>query len=246
MEDGRIRERVSDVPWRSIDGLVVFALAWLGLPILLLLGMRQLAPYVPFFHNMLISFRNGDISASFFFAVTDAVLGLGLVGYYLRRYKVDWRAVGWRRTNVLKTVAYVLGAVILFAILVQLAFFVVQILFPHFNADQAQVNEFTKAASPANKRLALIALVILPPIVEETVFRGFIFPAFSKRLGLVVGALASSALFGLAHLQYNVSVYTIVLGLILCFMYVRLRSIFPGMILHMVNNYLAYVALFHK
>ena len=108
------------------------------------------------------------------------------------------------------------------------------------------MNDFTKARPPRALRFVLVALVLLRPVVEETVFRGFIFPALSKRWGVVMGALGSSILFGIAHLQYNVSLYTIVLGLLLCFMYARLRSIWPGMVLHMLNNYLAYVALFHK
>ena len=246
MQDGEVHDRISDVPWKPLDALVVFILAWIGLPLILILGIKYAAPYVPFFAHLLTSFKKGDVSASFIFAVTDTFLGLGLVGWYLRHYKVGWRAVGWKRADLVRTIAYVLGGVLVFVVLVQVAFVVVQWLFPHFNAAQNQTTEFTNAATPSTKRLALIALVILPPIVEETVFRGFIFPAFSKRLGLVLGALASSLLFGLAHLQYNVSVYTIVLGLILCFMYVRLRSIWPGMALHMLNNYLAYVALFHK
>ncbi len=88
--------------------------------------------------------------------------------------------------------------------------------------------------------------MLIPPIIEETVFRGFIFPAFSKRFGVIIGALLSSLLFGFAHLQYNVGVYTVVLGLLLCLLYIKLRSIVPGIFLHMLNNYLAFVALTHK
>ncbi len=88
--------------------------------------------------------------------------------------------------------------------------------------------------------------MILPPIIEETVFRGFIFPAFAKKWGVIWGAIASSILFGFAHLQANVGVYTFVIGLLLCFLYVRLKSIIPGIFFHMLNNYLAFVALTGK
>ena len=88
--------------------------------------------------------------------------------------------------------------------------------------------------------------MLVPPVLEETIFRGFIFPAISKRTGVIWGAILSSALFGLAHAQGNITVYTFVLGLVLCFMYVRLRSILPGMALHMLNNYLAFLAYTQK
>ncbi len=94
--------------------------------------------------------------------------------------------------------------------------------------------------------LSLWALVIIPPIIEEIVFRGFMFPAFAKRFGVVLGAVVSSLLFAVAHLQLNVSVYTFILGLLLCFLYVRLGSTIPGIGIHMLNNYLAYMALNQK
>ena len=59
-------------------------------------------------------------------------------------------------------------------------------------------------------------------------------------------AIFSGVLFGFAHLQPNVSIYTFILGLLLCAMYVRLGSIVPGIALHMLNNYFAYVALNQK
>jgi membrane protease YdiL (CAAX protease family) len=82
--------------------------------------------------------------------------------------------------------------------------------------------------------------VLLPPIIEETIFRGFIFPAISTRTGVIWGAILSSLLFGAFHGQANVFVYTAILGLLLCFMYVRTKSIIPGMVLHMLNNFLAF------
>lgn len=236
-----------EVPWRPKDALIVFVLSWIGLPLLIVIGVRELASYVPFLHQFLNDFRAGNITASFIFAVADALCGLGLVWYYLRRYHASWRDVGWRKFNVLKTIGYFVAALIVFILAVNLAFFIISWLFPTFNAAQPQTNEFTQASgNSAGRQLGLIALVLLPPIVEETVFRGFIFPALSKRGGVVVGAVLTSLLFGLAHLQYNVSIYTLVLSLILCFMYYRLRSIWPGIFLHMINNYIAYMALMKK
>jgi membrane protease YdiL (CAAX protease family) len=69
------------------------------------------------------------------------------------------------------------------------------------------------------------------------------FPALADRLGPVIGAIITSLLFGLAHFQLNVSVYTVVLSLLLCMMYWRLRSIWPGIAFHMLNNYLVFLTL---
>jgi membrane protease YdiL (CAAX protease family) len=168
-----------------------------------------------------------------------------VVALYLRRYRVGWSMVGWRRVNVLKAVGYLVGILVVFLVASNLLLDLVSVLVPSFNANQAQNNDFI-GASGSHHSLALVALVLLPPVLEETIFRGFMFPALAKKWGVVWGAVISSAVFGLAHAQANISIYTFLLGLLLCFMYVRLRSIFPGMALHMLNNYLAFIALAHK
>ncbi len=225
---------------------MAFLLAWIGAPIAIVLILKWLAPFVPMLQSFLAAFRAGDITSSFVFALVNAVASLAVVGYYLHRYGVGWKAVGWRNFNFLKAIVYVLVAIALFVVLVNVVFVVVEWFFPAFNAAQPQANDFTSPATSAARRLSLLALVVLPPIVEETVFRGFIFPALSKGNGVVVGAVITSLLFGLAHLQFNVSLYTLILSLILCYMYYRLRSIWPGVVLHMINNYIAFVALLHK
>jgi membrane protease YdiL (CAAX protease family) len=188
---------------------------------------------------------NNNVEANFVLDLLDAVAGFSVVALYLRHYKVGWSMVGWRQVNWIKAVKYLVCILIIFVILSNLVLALVSILIPAFNANQAQTNEFTGATN-SHTSLALIALVLLPPILEETIFRGFLFPALAKKWGVAWGAVISSAVFGIAHAQANISIYTFVLGLLLCFMYVRLKSIFPGMAVHMLNNYLAFIALSSK
>lgn len=234
------------VPWSASESLIVFVLAWIGAPVLVVVILRLLAADIPLFGFILNAYKNGDITTSFIFAAINAAASLAIVAFYLRKYQARWHDVGWRSFNVLKAILFLAGAFILFVILATVAFVIIQRLIPAFNAHQPQVNEFTSPSTPLAKQLSLIALVLLPPIVEETVFRGFIFPALSKWKGALVGAVLTSLLFGFAHLQFNVSLYTLILSLLLCYMYYRLRSIWPGIFLHMINNYIAYMALIKK
>jgi membrane protease YdiL (CAAX protease family) len=231
-----------NVPWKIIDAVLVFLAAWIVLPVVAVLALRVASPYVPLAHDFIQNLIKGDIGASFGLVLVDALAALGMLLLYLRHYQVGWAAVGWRRFDVFRAAGYLLMVFIVFVVATNLALWLVQVLAPGFNANEKQNNDFITGASN-HRSLALIALVVLPPIIEETVFRGFIFPAFAKRWGFWGGAVASSVLFGFAHLQANVSIYTFLLGMLLCFMYARLRSIFPGMILHMLNNYLAFLAL---
>jgi uncharacterized protein len=231
-----------NVPWGLRD-VALMVLAWIGIQVAIMLVLYMLAPVAPAVQHFLDGATSGkDIGAVFGLDLIDAVSGFGVVALYLRRYQVGWEAVGWRRVNIGRAVFYLVGILVFFVVVSGVALWVVSKLVPGFNADQAQDNEFIGAAG-SHHNLALIALVLLPPVLEETIFRGFIFSAMAKRWGVVAGAVVSSAAFGLAHFQANISVYTFVLGLLLCFMYVRLKSIVPGMMLHMLNNYLAFLAL---
>lgn len=230
------------VPWGAKQALVVFLLPWVLVPLLIFVTLVILAPYVPAAAVALAALDEGTLEANFALVLIDAIAQLGIAYYYLKRYQLSWGAIGWRRFNVLRAIGLVGLMFIIFSISIYALMILISFLIPGFDANQAQTNEFTESVA-TNPNLVLVALVIFPPIIEELIFRGFIFPALSQRRGVVFGAVMSSALFGLAHLQPNVAIYTFLIGLVLCFMYVRLKSIVPGILLHMVNNYLAYIAL---
>jgi membrane protease YdiL (CAAX protease family) len=50
--------------------------------------------------------------------------------------------------------------------------------------------------------LMLMALgILVAPVVEETIFRGCIYPVIARKFGITTGILATGTLFGLAHAQ---------------------------------------------
>jgi membrane protease YdiL (CAAX protease family) len=233
------------VPW-SVKDVVVLVAAWFGLQIVLALSLSVLARMVPAVAAFVHAADAGAVGPNFALDLVAAALGLGIVSLYLHKYGVGWSTAGWRRVSVVRAVLYLVGILAVFMLSIGVVLTLVALLVPGFNANQTQTNDFTGATSGSSHNLALIALVLLPPVLEETIFRGFIFPAIAKRTGVIWGAILSSALFGLAHWQANISIYTFVLGLLLCFMYVRLKSIVPGIFVHMLNNYLAFIALSGK
>lgn len=234
------------VPWKSWEAIVVFLLSWVGVPLLILSAFRFAAPYDASIQHFVQGIRTGDIVASFQLTVLDALAGLALIWLVLRKYKVGWDTLGLRKFSPLKATLMIAGTFVAFFLIAWVALVATKILLPGFDPNQEQVNEFTKAVTGNAKLISFFALVVIPPIVEEILFRGFMFAAFSGKVGIFFGALFSSLLFGFAHLQANVGVYTVVLGLLLCFMYKKTNSIIPGMLLHMLNNYVAYAAIMGK
>ena len=104
-----------NVPWSGRD-ILVFVILWMGVQIGLFLWMGVLAPFVPVVADATRLIKDGNPAALFVTDILDAVVGLGLVWWYLHRYKVGWKAVGWRKLNVLKTLKYIFIIFIVFMV----------------------------------------------------------------------------------------------------------------------------------
>ncbi len=119
------------------------------------------------------------------------------------------------------------------------------ILFPDTNLDQEQDVGFDKDSTDLLAlTLTFIALVIVTPIVEEILFRGFIFRGFLRDMNWVWAAIITSAIFGFAHLQLNIGLDTFAFGIALCWLYVKTKSLWPAIILHGIKNLIAFITLF--
>ena len=82
-----------------------------------------------------------------------------------------------------------------------------------------------------------VATVILPPVVEETIFRGLILQ-YLGRAGarFVVANLIQAVLFGLFHMNFVQGIYTALLGFLLGWLAYRYDSILVPMLLHAIFN----------
>ena len=95
-----------------------------------------------------------------------------------------------------------------------------------------------------SKPWGYVAVGILAPLAEEVVFRGAILRTL---LGIMskknhwVAIMISAAIFGVVHANLAQFINALLMGLILGWMYYRTGSLVPGILLHWVNNTMAYV-----
>ncbi len=83
-----------------------------------------------------------------------------------------------------------------------------------------------------------IAIVILAPLCEEPVFRGFIMRGW-LRYGFVVGVVGSGVLFGLQHAQLSGAIPLSLVGIVLGGIAFRAGSLWPAIVVHAVYNGIA-------
>ena len=86
--------------------------------------------------------------------------------------------------------------------------------------------------------------VIGAPICEELFFRGMLVGAFNKVQLPWLGVAVSSILFGLAHFQNVAVIVSITLmGVLLGAIYVKTKSLYASVAVHMLSNAFAFGAL---
>jgi len=88
-------------------------------------------------------------------------------------------------------------------------------------------------------------IAFLPALCEETLFRGVLQSTLEKHLKNKLHAIVFTAVvFGLFHMSPYRFIPTMIIGLYLGYLAQKSKSIFPGMMVHAINNGLVYIAIY--
>lgn len=106
--------------------------------------------------------------------------------------------------------------------------------------SEADPTDFLESAQHALPELAalLFSSVIVAPVFEEIVFRGFLFQGLRKKAGAVWSAVISTVLFALIHTQYDFWGWISVglTGAAACYMTHRTGSLKSAIAMHSLTN----------
>lgn len=100
--------------------------------------------------------------------------------------------------------------------------------------------------------LAFAVMVVLAPIAEELLYRGYLYGKLRASFSIWLSVLVTSVAFGLAHLwagpdsplQWAVAVDTFTLSLVMCAAREYTGAIWVPMMMHMMKNGIAFYFLF--
>ncbi|MFA5366943.1 MAG: type II CAAX endopeptidase family protein [Dehalococcoidia bacterium] len=158
--------------------------------------------------------------------------------FSVRKYKCGWSALGFNNSDVK---GLLLGAAV---VLIGIA--VASI----YNLIMVEVGADSPSSLPSDfvgtwynwAMLGLFAIVVAP-VAEELFFRGFMLPGISKRFGKGWGIVISAFIFSLVHLQPGALVPIFLLGLLLAWLYIKTKSIWPCIFAHFTYNSIAFVIM---
>lgn len=117
-------------------------------------------------------------------------------------------------------------------------------LLPWFNATETQNVGFESLISGGDRLVAFITLVIVAPIAEEIIFRGWLYGKLRAKISMIPAMLIVSTLFGIVHGQWNVGVTVFAISLVLCFLRETTGTIYSGILVHMLKNGIAFFLLY--
>lgn len=220
------------VPWKISDVIFsyifIFAFSIFSVGAIILSGVNTDSVFFPALIQIAMS------------AVT-----VGIVYFTVsKKYKVPFaEAFGINKSAFPQHIS--VGIVV--AILLMLSTTVVSFIFTTF-FGAVRKDPYSEVSGDKLKVLSMMA-VFTAPIVEEIFFRGFMQSALVKNFGVFFGVAITAVIFAISHAQYldygAILTAVTVIGFILGFAKQYTGSIVPGIIAHLINNFMAAVALFY-
>ena len=243
-------------PWHPLQMIMltiaVFAVSQFGVAAFLIAGGVVASLIAGQGSNAAETLLSGSTVTQFAtILIIESLVVLG-VWWLLRRKGLGLRDIGVVRPRWADIGLALLALGVYFTVFVAIVAIIEQYV-PGLDTEQRQEIGFEDASNPLQLVLVFTSLVILAPIAEEVLFRGFLFTGLRRRLRFVWAALLTSILFGAAHLLggeqgasllWIAGIDTMVLSIVLCFLRERTGRLWAPVLLHALKNCIAFSLLF--
>jgi hypothetical protein len=230
-----------------ITGLVLYLVPPIVASIVLFIGISI---FTNFTANQANDWVQGSTFAQFLYVGFTEALVILLLIKIMQWTKETWASIAVKRPQVNHLWYTLLGFGVYYLIYIVTASVVSQ--FVHLDFEQKQEIGFDTFVSGPSLILAFLSLVVLPPLVEEILFRGYLYTRFKRALPTVTAAVMVSLLFAAAHLQFGsgnkllwvAALDTFILSLVLVRVREQTGTIWAGVGIHALKNFVAFLSLF--
>jgi len=187
-------------------------------------------------------------SAQFIFIFLSETFAIYLVWQILKWRHLGLKNIGLGRKPVLGDILKAfIGFGVFYVLLIGVSFLISKFV-PGLDTNAKQDVGFKNLTTSATYALAFVGLVILPPIGEEILVRGYLYSGLRTRLSFIVSMLITSTLFAAAHLEtgqgtsllWAAAVNTFVLSLVLVYLREKTGALYAPMMVHALNNLIAF------
>jgi membrane protease YdiL (CAAX protease family) len=181
------------------------------------------------------------VSAIVYISTLIVMIGLP---WWIRKNKTSKEDLGLTGLPTWVDIVLTPAGFIVYLLLSFVILLTAQGLLPWFDATQKQSLGFEALHFQYEYVLAFLMLVIIAPIAEEVIFRGYLFGKLRSAVPVWLAAIVTSVVFGFVHQAWNVGFDTFALSLVLCHMRQITGTLWAPMLLHMTKNGIAFYLLF--
>jgi membrane protease YdiL (CAAX protease family) len=191
-----------------------------------------------------------SVAGQFIFVLLAEGLIVACLAWFLHFRKTSLRALGYHRRPQINDVGLaIIGFITYFIVLLIATSLAGNLL--GIDTSQKQELGFDSVVGLREKIMAFVSLVILPPLVEETLFRGFLFTGLRKKLPFVWTTIFVSLVFATLHLfassqglLWIAGIDTLLLSLALCYLREKTGNLWAPIMVHALKNCLAFLFLY--
>lgn len=227
-------------PWRILDAVVIFILVNIFIIALRIYGSQYI-------QGVLNYLPGGDtvINKLFINSTIQTSLFLILIFYYVFiKYKNNCQILGLKGNNITYWIKVgLINGIGLFTFITFIGI-LLNILLPKQVEPQSVAQIIMQAKTGWEKFIPLLVTGIFAPISEELYFRGFLYPALRKKIGVKLGIIITSLIFGCLHLDLIRAIPLTLGGIWLNWLYERSGSLYPSIIAHGVWNSIMTLLIF--
>lgn len=152
------------------------------------------------------------------------------------------RALGFRSFSIGRTFLMIVIFLVAILFVNDLYQYIITTLHLNLQTNDQVLLQRSKDA-PFTTYATLIGAVFIAPFCEEIFFRGFVFPGLLRGMSVGWATVISSLLFAVTHADPGSFAVLFIIGLALAFLRWRTNSIWPGIMLHALNNGLAAIVI---
>lgn len=102
---------------------------------------------------------------------------------------------------------------------------------------------YSHLAAGFERIVAFIALVIVAPIAEELIYRGWLYDKIKSKACAPIAIVLVSIAFGVMHGQWNVGITVGIMSIVMCIERELTGTIYAGILTHMFKNGIAFAFL---
>lgn len=198
--------------------------------ILIETALRRLCPFV----------KNDNLRMILNSSVLDALTVVFILYFTVGQYKERLASLGVSLKNFGRNVYYgvvaylaaipvLVGTLVIIAVIINITKYVPE--------KQPVVELFLKERNAAFLTYTTIFAALMGPVIEELFFRGFLYGALKKYIGVFWSILLTAALFAALHTNLVGFLPIMVLGIALTYIYEKTGTLVSSITAHMIHNF---------